>query len=242
MTLREAWTEFIVADDYEQHMAAIGQAQANALLVAELVAAAQPQTGSRVLIAGAGTGQMFEYCPAGLWDAFDLTCSDLNPTFLRKLRSRHACTTALDDIEDSRLDPGFSLIVVVLVLEHVDWRKALASLARLRPERVAIVIQGNPEGRLPQRERPGTMRLFGTELNPKFLDAGEIVAEFARRGFALRSQAERPVPDGKTMAGLLFARGAGDLRRGNPPSALTASPRSPERTLSPSAFKPGTHS
>jgi hypothetical protein len=131
---------------------------------------------------------------------------------------------------------------VVLVLEHVDWRKALASLARLRPERVAIVIQRNPEGRLPQRERPGTMRMFGTELNPKFLDAGEVVAEFARCGFALRSQAERPVPDGKTMAGLLFARGAGDLRRGNPPSALTASPRSPERTLSPSAFKPGTHS
>jgi SAM-dependent methyltransferase len=203
MTLREAWTRFVNAEDYERHMAAVGQAQANASLVAELVAAAAPPPGSRVLIAGAGTGQIFEYCPPALFRRFRLTCSDLNPAFLEKLRSRCPCITAVDDIEDSRLDPGFSLIVVVLVLEHVDWRKALISLARLRPEQVAVVIQRNPEGPLPHREHIGTMRLFGTEVEPKLIDAQELIAELARLGFGLRSESERPVLDGKTMVGLL---------------------------------------
>jgi SAM-dependent methyltransferase len=204
MTLREAWARFVTAEDYEQHMAAVGQAQANASLVAELVAAAASPAGSRVLIAGAGTGQIFEYSPPTLFDHVRLTCSDLNPAFLEKLRARCPCITAVDDIEESHLDPGFSLIVVVLVLEHVDWRKALASLARLRPEQVVIVIQRNPEGPLPHRERAGTMRLFGTEVEPTLIDAREVIAEFARLGFGLRLQSERPVLDGKTMVGLLF--------------------------------------
>jgi hypothetical protein len=43
MTLREAWTRFVAAEDYETHMAAIGQAQANASLVAELVPPRRPR-------------------------------------------------------------------------------------------------------------------------------------------------------------------------------------------------------
>ncbi len=205
MTLRQAWTQFIAAEDYEAHMAAIGQAQANASLVAELFAAAAPPTGSRVLIAGAGTGQMFDYCAAGLFRPYSLVCSDLNPAFLEKLRGRWECQTVVDDIEDSRLEPGFSLIIVVLVLEHVEWPKAVASLARLRPERVLVVIQRNPEGALPHRERVGTMRLFGSEIQPNLIEASALIEEFERTGFRLRLQSERPVADVKTMLGLLFA-------------------------------------
>ncbi len=155
MTLREAWTRFVAAEDYEAHMAAIGQAQANASLVAELVAAAAPPPGSRILIAGAGTGQMFEHCAPELFRGCRLICSDINPAFLERLGARCECQTVVDDIEDSRLEPGFSLVIVVLVLEHVEWRKALASLARLRPEYVLVVIQRNPEGPLPHRRAGG---------------------------------------------------------------------------------------
>ncbi len=207
MTLREAWTRFIAAEDYETHMAAIGQAQANGSLVAELFAAAAPPAGSRVLIAGAGAGQMFEYCSPDTFRAYQLVCSDINPAYLKRLRTRCECQTVVDDIEDSLLVPGFSVIIVVLVLEHVDWRKALASLSRLRPEQVMAVIQRNPEGELPHRERIGTMRLFGTEIEPKLIEASELIAEFERLGFRLRLQQERPVADGKTMAGYLFRSG-----------------------------------
>ncbi len=205
MTLREAWTRFVAAEDYETHMAAIGQAQANASLVAELVAAAAPPPASRILIAGAGTGQMFEYCPPELFRGYRLICTDINPAFLEKLRARCECQTVVDDIEDSRLEPGFSVIIVVLVLEHVDWRKALASLARLRPERVLVVIQRNPAGVLPYQERIGTMRLFGSEVEPNLIQSSALVEEFERLGFRLELQRDRTVADGKAMVGLLFA-------------------------------------
>ena len=205
MTLREAWTRFVAAEDYERHMAAIGQAQANASLVAELVAAAAPPPASRILIAGAGTGQMFEHCAPELFRGYTLVCSDINPAFLEKLHARCECRTVVDDIEDSRLEPGFSLIIVVLVLEHVEWRKALPSLARLRPGHVLVVIQRNPEGALPHRERIGTMRLFGSEVEPNLIQASALAEEFERLGFRLNLQRERPVADGKAMVGLLFA-------------------------------------
>lgn len=205
MTLREAWSRFVAADDYETHMAAIGQAQANASLAAELVAAAAPPPASRILIAGAGTGQMFEYCAAELFRGCTLICSDISPAFLDRLRARCECQTVVDDIEDSRLEPGFSLIIVVLVLEHVEWRKALASLARLRPGHILVVIQRNPEGALPYRERIGTMRLFGSEVEPNLIPSSALVEEFERLGFRLKLQRERPVADGKAMVGLLLA-------------------------------------
>ena len=59
--LRDAWSRTITAEDYEAHMAAIGQAQANAALVAEYLQAQPPSRHASVLFAGAGTGQMFEY-------------------------------------------------------------------------------------------------------------------------------------------------------------------------------------
>jgi SAM-dependent methyltransferase len=205
MTLREAWTQFISAEDYERHMATIGQAQANASLVAELFSAAAPPAGSRVLIAGAGTGQMFECATPDAFRPYALVCSDINPVFLDKLRGRCECRTVVDDIEDSRLDPGFSVVIVVLVLEHVDWRKALVSLARLRPGHVIVVIQRNPPGELPHRELVGTMGVFGGEVGTKLIQPPALIEEFERLGFRLRLARERAVADGKTMLGFLFA-------------------------------------
>ena len=40
--LHDAWSRTITAEDYEAHMAAIGQAQANAALVAEYLQAQPP--------------------------------------------------------------------------------------------------------------------------------------------------------------------------------------------------------
>jgi hypothetical protein len=148
---------------------------------------------------------MFEHCAPGLFTGYELFCSDINPAFLEKLRARCECRTVVDDIEDSRLEPGFSLIIAVLVLEHVEWRKALASLARLQPEHLLVVIQRNPEGALPYRARSGTMRLFGSEVEPNLLQSSALVEEFERVGFRLELQRERPVADGKAMVGLLFA-------------------------------------
>jgi len=206
LTLREAWTTRVTADDYEEHMARIGQAEANALLLRELLTGVS----GRVLIAGAGTGQMFGYLPGEFLAGCEVVCSDVNPTFLERLRSRFVCETVLDDIEDSRLAPGFAAIAVVLVLEHVDWRRAVESLSRLEPERLVLIVQRNPAavsaavtpGRLP----PGTMKVFAGEAPPKLVPVGELTEKLAGLGFEVVREEAREVQDGKTMTGLVLRR------------------------------------
>ena len=60
-SLRQAWTEIVTADDYEEHMASIGQAQAAAELTEHLIRSASLTASGRITIAGAGTGQMFDF-------------------------------------------------------------------------------------------------------------------------------------------------------------------------------------
>ena len=57
MRRRDLWAGHITADDYERHMAATGQPQANADLLAELFRDAPPTPGARILFAGENRGE-----------------------------------------------------------------------------------------------------------------------------------------------------------------------------------------
>jgi SAM-dependent methyltransferase len=210
MTLREAWTTRVTAEDYEAHMARIGQAETNAALLLDLFEGAALPCGARVLIAGAGTGQMFGYLPSDFLAGCAVTCSDVNPAFLETLRGRYACDTVIDDLEDSQLPPGWDAIAIVLVLEHVDWRRAVQSLARLRPGRLLLIVQRNPANVAaavtPGRMPPGTMRVFAGEAPPHLVPVPELLDALAGQGFTLEREEARPVQDGKSMIGLALRR------------------------------------
>jgi len=213
--LREAWTSAIRAEDYEAHMAAIGQAQANAALVADFSRAHPPPADSAVLFAGAGTGQMFDFVPPSFLLPYRITFTDINPLYLERLSARLAAVehlrynTVVDDVEQTKLSPGFELILAVLVLEHVDWRKAVATLCSLSSARVFIVMQQNPPAApapmSATRPIPGSMNIF-KQIHSQLLSPDEIATEFARQGFQLEYSANRMVADEKKMAALGFQR------------------------------------
>ncbi len=117
----------------------------------------------------------------------------------------------MDDVENSALEPGIGLIILVLVLEHVDWRRALASLAAREPEQLLIVTQQNPPhittAIAPGREPVGTMRVFAEKAQPRLVPFPELEAEMARAGFGLVRQSRRSVADGKSMLGAIFRKG-----------------------------------
>ncbi len=210
--LRDAWANKILAVDYDAHMAAVGQAQANASLAAELFETAPPDPGARILFAGAGTGQMFEFVSPSILSGYAVTFADINPRFLAVLTSRLekveglTFQTVVDDIEDSRLAPGFDLAVAVLVLEHVDWRRGVATLCRLA-KRVFVVVQENPPELTTALSRPvsGSMAIF-REVHPTLIPKTDLEREFARLGFALKHHRVREVADKKKMIALEFAR------------------------------------
>lgn len=206
-TLRDAWTTLVSAEDYEAHMAAIGQAQANAAHLRDFLAFAEPPVGARLLIAGAGPGQMFGHLEPTVFQPYRTVFSDINPRFLVRLRER--CPGALcvvDDIERSALAGPFYAVMETLMLEHVDWRKGVAALTALGAKCLYLVVQQNPSGMAtavtPSRTPPGTMRIFA-QAHPCLLDIGELTIALQDAGYHLVSQHPRPVADGKTMLGLL---------------------------------------
>lgn len=211
--LREAWKDQVLAEDYEAHMAAIGQARANAGHLREMLARYPPPPGAMIWLAGAGPGQMFDYLAGELLSSWRLVCTDISQRFLSVLRGR--CPTAECVVEDL-LQPALAgechTAVVVLVLEHLDWRRGVESLAARRPKQVFVVIQQNPEGMQsavsPQRVLPGSMVVFGG-AHPELLREEELVEAFAAAGYLVAERRATPVADGKTMLGLVFQGASG---------------------------------
>ena len=211
--LRRAWTEIVTAEDYEEHMRAIGQAQAAAALTQWLVAAAALGKGARLTVAGAGTGQMLEFLDAGVLQNYRLTFSDLNPVYLAHLRERLArygleAVAVEDDFEETRLEAGMDLLLATLLLEHIDWRRGVESIAGLRPRWCGIAMQENPPGMTsavtPGRRIPPSLAKAMETAHATLLVREELVAAMAGRGFGLQGSAERDVADGKRLVALLF--------------------------------------
>jgi hypothetical protein len=213
--LRRAWTEIVTADDYEEHMASIGQAQAAAELTARLIELAWLPAGSSITIAGAGTGQIFDLLDPALFRPYRLTCTDLNPAFLARLRerlARHGLNAGIvqDDIERTALEPGTGLLLATLLLEHIDWRRGVEVFAGLQPGACGIVLQENPVD-MTAAVTPGRRLLpsiaKAVEIGrPALVPRQDLVLAMAAQGYRCRENAVREVADGKRLAGLLFRK------------------------------------
>lgn len=211
--LRRAWTEIVTADDYEGHMASIGQARAAAELTHCFIEFTSPAAGSRITIAGAGTGQMFDFLDAAVFRPYRLTCADLNRAFLARLRSRLAvdgldAAIVEDDIEKTALEPGPDLLIASLLLEHIDWRRGVEVFAGLRPRACGIVLQENPPGMTtavtPGRPLPPSMTKAMAAGHPTLVPREELVSAMTAHGYLCRHTSVREVADGKRLVGLLF--------------------------------------
>lgn len=211
MTRREAWQNAVSAEDYELHMRNVGQAEANAHLLRELIEAHPPQ--GHLLIAGAGTGQMFDFVDPHYLSAYQPVCSDINAGYLKLLTERLSrkhihWQTSMDDLENSAFRVRFAAIAAVLVLENLDWRKALATMVRLAPL-VYLILQQNPEmvnaPITPGRILPASMQVLLEEARPQLVPLDELTTGFAEQGYDMIFSASRDVADGKRMQGFVFA-------------------------------------
>ena len=213
--LQLAWTQIITAEDYEAHMAAIGQAQAAAALTREIIQSAGPPDGGRIAIVGAGTGQMLDFLDPSLFRPFRITCTDLNPSFLARLKERlaqHGLTALVfeDNIEHTTLEPEPDLLLATLVLEHIDWRLGVQSFAALRPAACGIIIQQNPPGMssavTPNRRIPPSLAKAVEIAHATLVPQEELLAAFDALGYTPQASWARDVADGKRLIALLFVR------------------------------------
>ena len=210
---RRAWTEIVTPEDYDRHMEAIGQAQASADLVSWFLLRARPPPGSRVTVVGAGTGWMLDHVDLTPFRGPRLTFTDLSPRFLRVLRERVVAheveaEVLMDDIEATHLPRGMHLLIAGLVLEHIDWKKGIASIAALCPRFIGVIIQENPPGMTtsitPGRPLPPSIEAASKVAFSSLLPRPGVVQEFERWGYRCEEESVRSVADGKHLIGCLF--------------------------------------
>jgi hypothetical protein len=211
--LRRAWTEIVTPGDYEEHMARIGQAQAGADLTRHLLETASPPRGARVVVAGAGTGQMLDFLDASLLRPFRLVFTDLNARFLESLKRRLTqldlpAEVIEDDFENTALELGPDLLIATLLLENIDWRRGLETISALRPAACGIIIQENPPGMksaiTPGRVLPPSMAEAASQAHPVLVPCDQLVAAFAAHGYQQIDISSREVADGKRLLSALF--------------------------------------
>jgi len=213
--LRLAWTEIVAGEDYDEHMAAIGQAEAAAALTAEMVQNAELRAGSRLVVVGAGTGQMFDFMDPELLRPFRLTCTDLNAKFLVRLRERigrHGLSASIlvDDIEHTALRGGPDLLLATLLLEHIDWCKGVAAIGALGPAACGIVIQENPPDMAsavtPGRRLPNSIAAAFEVAQPKLVAQNQLRCAFERHRYCCAVTRTLEVADGKRLVAMLYVR------------------------------------
>lgn len=210
-----AWTQIVTGEDYDEHMAAIGQARAAAALTRQIIRCAEPPTDTRVVIVGAGTGQMLDFLDPALLRPFRITCTDLNRSFLARLEERLVtcgltATVFQDDIEHTALESGPDLLLATLVLEHIDWHRGVEGLAGLRPATCGIIIQENPPGMssavTPGRAIPLSIAKAFEIAHPTIVPRDELLAAFEHQGYKCKTICAQEVADSKRLIALLFRR------------------------------------
>lgn len=211
----DVWRRIVEPEEYDAHMAAVGQAQANAGLVAEALVALGIGPDAAVCFVGAGTGQLLDYIEPASLHGLRLRFTDISARFLETLRARAeriglTCDIALDDVTEARERPPCDLAVLVLVLEHVDWRLAVGRLAEWRCPRVLVVTQVNPPGLAtnvsPHRVLPPSLVEGMLHSNSHLVKTAELDACFAAAGYRVEWERQVDVPDAKAMRAAVYSR------------------------------------
>ena len=102
------------------------------------------------------------------------------------------------------------MIVLVLVLEHIDWQRGLQNIHKLAPTLLHIVIQQNPVGMVdtiaPRRALNKSMQALAETARPVLVASDRLIDFLTQLGYRLQARDERPAPDSKTMVGLSLNR------------------------------------
>jgi 2-polyprenyl-3-methyl-5-hydroxy-6-metoxy-1,4-benzoquinol methylase len=214
---REAWTKIITAEDLDFHLDSVGQAKTNAEIIKLMLKENPLKKEDVLLIPGCGTGQFLDYIsPKDLGDNIHLIFTDINEMFLEKVKERTRKIAypiykyQIDDIEDSKLKEKIKGVLIVLVLEHVEWKKALKSMISLNPKTIYIIAQKQGPG---QRIHISQTRKLRPSIEEycklgsfKIVDREELIHFMKENNFIIKKIYNKPVPDNKLMVGYVFEK------------------------------------
>jgi 2-polyprenyl-3-methyl-5-hydroxy-6-metoxy-1,4-benzoquinol methylase len=197
----------VSAAEYEAHMGPQGADQLAPLaaIFAKLYAARRPR---RLAVLGVATGNGLEHVDPAVTRrtvGLDVNLSYLAVTRQRFMRLGASLELLCADLERARLDAGgFDLVHAALVLEHVDFRRALPRVASwLAPGGAFSVVLQLPDGR-PVTTPIASLRAVGEAM--RLVPPEELRARAAEAGLAERVAYVVPLPTGLRLFTALYQR------------------------------------
>lgn len=214
---REVWQQSkIPPEELDLLMADNGQAEANAHHIERFFREYPLPVDSSLLIHGCGTCQMFDYLNPADIGKVNITFADIGPGMLEIARRRLAQYKELsfqlitDDVENSSLEGRYDAILLSMLLLHVDWRKCLRNIIKLKPGRIFIIEQEQKEGTQitgsKNRPLPPTIQQYAEAVSIELVPRQDLIEFLKESGYRLECINETPVPDDKVMSGFIFIR------------------------------------
>jgi SAM-dependent methyltransferase len=210
---KEAWLSIIEPEDLDVHLANLKQAQANAQIIKDFFKKCPMKEGSKLLIHGCGTCQMFDYIRPSDIGKMDITFADINPKMLEAAKRRLKkyeipYKLLIDDIENTGIREHYDGILLGLVLLHIDWRKSLENMIKLTP--LFYIIEQEQEFSKPSitpgRKLPPSIQKYAKVEAVKLVPRKELTEFMKENDYKLIYTIEKPVPDNKKMVGLVYAK------------------------------------
>lgn len=207
---KSSWQEVVTSEDLDAHMIEIGQVEANAYILTQLLQSHPPRAGL-IYVPGCGTGQIFDFVNLDLLKNYEFLFSDIKRDFLNKLENRLSSKLKFqaftEDVEETSVHKKVEAILAILLLEHVDWRLALSHLLRTNPEYIFVIIQVHTlqSGVVnTNRQLRPSIKLFSETARPELVAPEDLVQFLASMGFQKVAESSKEVPDNKRMLGLCF--------------------------------------
>jgi hypothetical protein len=212
---KKGWTQVVTPEYLDIHMAVIGQAESNAKIILKMFLEFPLPNDSKLLVAGCGTCQMFDYFEPQKIGKLQFVFSDINPFFLELVKkrlkkySKIKYKLVVDNVESSRLKEKIDGILAVLLLEHIEWKKGIDSFVKLKPKKIYLIIQEQNDRKgfvTTKRKLRPSIEEFTKIANPKLVDKKELTNYLKTFNYNLSLCINNSVPDNKLMVGLVFEK------------------------------------
>lgn len=212
---KRAWKSIIPAEDLDKHMAAVGQAQANAKILQKMLIDFPIEPKTNILVPGCGTGQIFDYLDVSLFKDFNLIFSDINKEYLNKLDQRLKKIQKInykiieDDIETIKIRNRFDSCIIILLLEHVNWQQVLLNIVHLKIKSIYLIIQKqgkNQHMTTEYKDIPLSIKEFSKLAKSKIILESVLKKYLKKEGFNLLKKYKERVLDNKEMVGIFFSK------------------------------------
>jgi hypothetical protein len=210
---KKYWKEIVEPDDLDAHMLEVGQATINAQLIYKMFSEFPLKDGNTLYVPGCGTGQMFDFLKPSELGNVKFLFSDFKLEFLERLKQRISADLnarfIIDDVEESKVIEKVDAALIVLLLQHINWKRGLGNILATQPSKIFLIIQEQDatDGEINQTRvlRP-SIKKFSEVAKSELVDRTELEKYLKGQGYSKKWMRVEAVPNTKRMVSLVFTR------------------------------------